>query len=75
MASGWPITSEFPARRVLITVDQAEQLATVTAPQDAAEFLAVLGGRPGCRLAGDGGDDRPLRSFGRDPAAVRWSGR
>ena len=32
-----------PAQRVLITVDQAEQLATVTPPQDAGEFLAVLG--------------------------------
>ena len=35
---------EFPAKRMLITVDQAEQLATVTTPQDAGEFLAVLGG-------------------------------
>ena len=35
--------TEFQARRVLITVDQAEQLATFTAPQEAAEFLAVLG--------------------------------
>ena len=35
---------EFRARRVLITVDQAEQLVTFTARQDAAEFLAVLGG-------------------------------
>ena len=36
--------AEFRARRVLITVDQAEQLVTFTAPQDAAEFLAVLEG-------------------------------
>jgi energy-coupling factor transporter ATP-binding protein EcfA2 len=35
--------AEPPARRVLVTVDQAEQLATVTAPQHAAEFLAVIG--------------------------------
>ena len=28
---------------MLITVDQAEQLATVTPPEDAEEFLAVLG--------------------------------
>ena len=35
--------TEFQARRVLITVDQAEQLATFTAPQEAAAFLAVLG--------------------------------
>jgi energy-coupling factor transporter ATP-binding protein EcfA2 len=35
---------EFPAKRLLITLDQAEQLATVTAPQDCEEFLAVLGG-------------------------------
>ena len=34
---------EFPAKRLLVTVDQAEQLATVTSPQDAGEFLAVLG--------------------------------
>ena len=32
-----------PAKRVLITVDQAEQLATVTPPLDAGEFLTVLG--------------------------------
>ena len=35
---------EFPAKRLLITVDQAEQLATVTSPKDAREFLTVLGG-------------------------------
>src|SRR5690348_9995912 len=35
--------AESEARRVLITVDQAEQLATFTAPQEAGEFLAVLG--------------------------------
>ncbi len=34
---------EFPAKRLLITVDQAEQLATVTPPQDSGEFPAVLG--------------------------------
>ncbi len=34
---------EFPAKRLLVTVDQAEQLATVTSPQDAEEFLTVLG--------------------------------
>ncbi len=32
-----------PAKRMLITVDQAEQLATVTASRDAEEFLTVLG--------------------------------
>ena len=34
---------EFPAKRMLITVDQAEQLATITAPQNAEGFLAALG--------------------------------
>jgi WD40 repeat protein len=33
---------DFPAKRLLITVDQAEQLATITPPQAAEEFLAVL---------------------------------
>jgi energy-coupling factor transporter ATP-binding protein EcfA2 len=32
-----------PAKRMLITVDQAEQLATVAPPPDAEEFLTVLG--------------------------------
>jgi WD40 repeat protein len=32
------------ARRLLITVDQAEQLATVTRPRERDEFLAVLAG-------------------------------
>jgi WD40 repeat protein/energy-coupling factor transporter ATP-binding protein EcfA2 len=31
------------AERLLITVDQAEQLATITSPADREEFLAVLG--------------------------------
>jgi TIR domain/AAA ATPase domain/WD domain, G-beta repeat len=35
---------EFGGKRLLVTVDQAEQLATVTPLQEAAEFLAVLGG-------------------------------
>ena len=32
-----------PAKRVLVTVDQAEQLAGAAPPPDAEEFLAVLG--------------------------------
>ncbi len=32
----------FPARRLLITVDEAEQLITVTSPAERDEFLAVL---------------------------------
>jgi WD40 repeat protein len=32
----------FPARRLLITVDEAEQLVTVTSPAERDEFLAVL---------------------------------
>ena len=32
------------AKRLLITVDQTEQLATVTPPQEAGEFLTVIGG-------------------------------
>jgi len=32
------------AKRLLITVDQTEQLATVTPSQDAGEFLTVIGG-------------------------------
>ena len=32
-----------PAKRMLITVDQAEQLASVTPSQDAGEFLIMLG--------------------------------
>jgi len=31
------------ARRLLVTVDQAEQLATVTLPRDTGDFLSVLG--------------------------------
>jgi WD40 repeat protein len=34
--------AEFRAKRVLVTVDQAEQLATVTSPADCEEFLTVL---------------------------------
>ena len=33
-----------PAKRLLITVDQAEQLATVTPAREGGEFLGVLGG-------------------------------
>jgi WD40 repeat protein len=33
-----------PAKRLLITLDQAEQLATVTPPRERDEFLGVLGG-------------------------------
>jgi len=36
--------TEFAARRLLVTVDQAEQLAAVTPRGDREEFLAVLGG-------------------------------
>ena len=32
-----------PARRLLVTIDQAEQLAAVTRPEDCREFLSVLG--------------------------------
>ena len=35
--------AEVPARRLLITLDQAEQLATVTSPRECEEFLGVLG--------------------------------
>ena len=38
------IHAEVPAKRLLITLDQAEQLATVTARGDCEEFLSVLGG-------------------------------
>ena len=34
--------AEVPAKRLLITLDQAEQLATVTAPRERQEFLSVL---------------------------------
>jgi WD40 repeat protein len=36
--------TEVPAKRILITLDQAEQLATVTPLQECEEFLSVLGG-------------------------------
>ena len=35
---------EVPARRLLVTLDQAEQLATVTSPGEREEFLQVLSG-------------------------------
>lgn len=36
--------SDVPVKRLLITLDQAEQLATVTPRGDCEEFLSVLGG-------------------------------
>jgi WD40 repeat protein len=36
--------TETPAKRLLITLDQAEQLATVTKPREGEKFLNVLGG-------------------------------
>jgi WD40 repeat protein len=41
--------TEVPAKRLLITLDQAEQLATITSSRECDEFLSVLGGgmRPG----------------------------
>ena len=36
--------TEVPAKRLLITLDQAEQLATVTSSRECEEFLSVLGG-------------------------------
>jgi WD40 repeat protein len=39
--------TEVLAKRLLITLDQAEQLATVTAPRECEEFLSVLGGGVG----------------------------
>ena len=36
--------TEIPTKRLLITLDQAEQLATVTSPEESEEFLSVLGG-------------------------------
>ena len=40
----WLIShARFPARRLLVTVDQAEQLAAVTPSEDCGEFLSVLG--------------------------------
>ena len=38
------IHAKVPAKRLLITVDQAEQLATVTPAREGEEFLGVLGG-------------------------------
>ncbi len=38
------VNAKVPAKRLLITVDQAEQLATVTPAREAEEFLGVLGG-------------------------------
>ena len=35
--------ARFPATRLLVTVDQAEQLAAVTLPEDCGEFLSALG--------------------------------
>ena len=41
----WLVTHvQFPAQRLLITLDQAEQLATVSAGGEGEEFLAMLGG-------------------------------
>jgi energy-coupling factor transporter ATP-binding protein EcfA2 len=39
--------TEVPARRLLITLDQAEQLAAITSPRESEEFLNVLGGGMG----------------------------
>jgi WD40 repeat protein len=39
--------TEVPAKRLLITLDQAEQLATVTSSRDCEQFLSVLGGGMG----------------------------
>jgi WD40 repeat protein len=36
--------AKFPAKRLLITLDQAEQLATITPRRDGEQFLAMLGG-------------------------------
>lgn len=36
--------AEVPAKRLLITLDQAEQLATVTPARECGEFLGALGG-------------------------------
>ena len=36
--------TETPAKRLLIILDQAEQLATVTTPREREKFLSVLGG-------------------------------
>ena len=38
------VNAKVPAKRLLVTVDQAEQLATVTPARDSEEFLGVLGG-------------------------------
>ena len=35
---------KFPAKRLLITVDQAEQLASVTSGRECEQFLAMFGG-------------------------------
>ncbi len=47
--TGWPITRRSRRRRLLIIVDQAEQLVSVTPAREREEFLAVLAGglRPG----------------------------